>query len=58
MSRKFDRTRQIQLKAYEVLTDPEVIDMLFKRRPRWMPKFVWKIVTGLVIRNDKPKQFS
>ena len=49
MSRKFDRTRQMQLKAFEVLTDPQVIDMLFKRRPRWMPKFVWKIVTGLVI---------
>jgi hypothetical protein len=56
MARKFDRTRKIQLEAYKVLTDPEVIDMLFKRRPRWMPKFLWKIVTGLVIVNDKPKR--
>jgi hypothetical protein len=40
MARKFNRTRNIQLEAYRVLTDPQVIDMLFKRRPWWMPKLV------------------
>jgi hypothetical protein len=56
MSRKYDRTRQMQMKAFEVLTDPRVIDMLFKKQPRWMPKWLWKIVVGLVIVNDKPKR--
>ena len=53
MSRKFDRTKQIQLEAFKVLTDPTVIDMLFKKKPWWMPKFVWKIVVGLVIIDTK-----
>jgi hypothetical protein len=49
MSRKYDRTFQVQRKAMEILTNPEVMNRLFKRKPRWMPKFVWKIVVGLVI---------
>ena len=53
MSRKFDRTKQIQLKAFEVITDPEVMARLFKKRPKWMPRFVWKIVVGLVIVDTK-----
>ena len=49
MSRKFDRSIQLQKEAMMILTKPEVLNRLFKRKPSWMPKFVWKIVVGLVI---------
>jgi len=49
MSRKFDRTLKIQQEALKTLTDPAVMARLFKKKPNWMPKFVWKIVVGLVI---------
>ena len=49
MSRKFDRTLKIQQEALKTLTDPAVMARLFEKKPNWMPKFVWKIVVGLVI---------
>jgi hypothetical protein len=49
MSRKFDRTLRIQQEALKVMTDPAVMGQLLKKRPGWMPKFVLKIVVGLVI---------
>jgi hypothetical protein len=49
MSRKFDRSLKIQQEALRVMTDPAVMARLFKKKSRWMSKFVWKIVVGLVI---------
>jgi len=49
MSRKFDRSAQIQREAMTILTNPEVMARMFKRKPNWMPKWLWKIVVGLVI---------
>jgi hypothetical protein len=33
----------------QIMTDPEVMGRLFKKKPFWMPKWIWKIVVGLVI---------
>jgi len=49
MSRKFDRSAQIARRANEIMRDPRFLSRIFKPKPRWMPKFVWKIVVGLVI---------
>jgi len=49
MSRKFDRRLQIQREALNVMTNPEVMARLFKKKPWWMPKWIWKIVVGFVI---------
>ena len=48
MSRKFDRTKQIQLAAAEQLD--YVRRHLFKPKPRWMPRFMWKLIVGMVIK--------
>jgi hypothetical protein len=34
MSRKFDRSLKIQQEAIHVLTDPEVMAGMFKKKPR------------------------
>jgi hypothetical protein len=49
MSRKFDRALKIQHKAIKVLTDPEGMARLFKKKPKGMPIFVWKVVVAIVI---------
>jgi hypothetical protein len=49
MSRRFDRTKQIQFEAMKALTNPEVMGRLFKKKAWWMPKWLWKIVVSLVI---------
>ena len=49
MSRKYDRSLKVQREAMTILTNPEVMARLFKKKPRWMPKFVWKIIVGFVI---------
>ena len=49
MSRKFDRSRRINEEANAIMADPRFLSHIFKPKPRWMPKFVWKIVVGLVI---------
>jgi hypothetical protein len=49
MSRKYDRTAQIQREAMHIMTDPAVMARLFKKKAWWMPKWFWKIVVGLVI---------
>ena len=49
MSRKFDRKFQVARKAAEYLQDPNLMAQLFKPKPRWMPKWIWKIVVGLVL---------
>jgi hypothetical protein len=47
MSRKFDRTKQIQLAAAEQLD--YVRRHLFNPKPGWMPRFMWKLIGGMVI---------
>jgi hypothetical protein len=49
MSRKFDRKKQIDRKVAEFLQDPGLLKQLFKPKPIWMPKWIWKIVVGLVL---------
>jgi hypothetical protein len=49
MSRKFDRTYQIQKEASRILTDPAVMRQIFKPKPRWMPRFMWKLILSLVL---------
>jgi hypothetical protein len=39
MSLKFDRTFKIQQEALKVMTDPAVMDRLFKKKTWWMPKW-------------------
>jgi len=50
MSRKFDRQRRIQQEVNGIITDPAFMRQIFKTKPRWMPRFVWRFLVGLVIR--------
>jgi hypothetical protein len=50
MSRKFDRQYQIQQKVVEVMSDPGFMNAIFRPRPRWFPKFLWRMLVGLVVR--------
>lgn|GEM_PF-7114989 len=44
MSRKFDRSRQVNQAAFEILK------ATVKPKPRWMPKFVWMRMLQLIFR--------
>jgi hypothetical protein len=54
MSRKFDRSHKIQHEASKVLTNPAVMRRLFKKKPWWMRKFVWKVDRpGVLLPDDR-----
>jgi hypothetical protein len=53
MSRKFERQFQINKKALEIMEDPATIHYLagkvIRRKPKIMPRFVWKALLYLVL---------
>jgi len=42
MSRKYDRSR----KAHEAALD--ILKMSMKPKPRWIPRFVWAWIVGMI----------
>lgn len=53
MSRKFDRTRKVNDKVLDILNDPATIHhlstLLIRRKPRYMPRFVWRAFLFVVM---------
>jgi hypothetical protein len=53
MSRKFDRTITINKKVRDILEDPATLhylgSKLIRRKPRLMPRFVWKLFLYVVL---------
>jgi hypothetical protein len=53
MARKFNRQLQINKKAIEIMEDPATIHYLstkiIRRKPRLMPRFVWKALLYVVL---------
>jgi hypothetical protein len=53
MARKFNRQYQINKKAVEIMEDPATIHYLgskiIRRKPRLMPRFVWKALLFVVL---------
>jgi hypothetical protein len=53
MSRKFDRSHKLNMAVKATIDDPEFIvamaKAMTKKKPRWMPEFLWKICFNLVI---------
>jgi hypothetical protein len=53
MARKFNRQLQINKKAIEIMEDPATIHYLstkiIRRKPRLMPRFVWKAFLFVVL---------
>jgi hypothetical protein len=53
MSRKFDRTLNINKKALEIIEDPVTLHYLgtklIRRKPKFMPRFVWKFFLFVVL---------
>jgi hypothetical protein len=47
MSRKFDRRRQVEKEAAVLFH--ETAKRLFRPKPRWMPKAVWKLIVGIIL---------
>ncbi len=53
MSRKYDRTHKLNMAVKSTIDDPQFIGALAramtKKKPRWMPRPLWKLVFNLVI---------
>jgi len=53
MSRKFNRQLQINKKAIEIMEDPGTIaylaGKLIRKRPKRMPRIVWKLLLLIVL---------
>lgn len=53
MSRKFDRTMQVNQKVVEILEDPNTMHYLarklIRRKPKFMPMFLWKGLLLIVL---------
>ena len=53
MSRRYDRTAKLNMAVKATIDDPEFIvamaKAMTKKKPKWMPEFMWKIVFNLVI---------
>jgi hypothetical protein len=60
MSRKFDRTLQINKKAMTILEDPATISYLasklIRRRPGYFPKILWKALLFIVLAPETRKR--
>jgi hypothetical protein len=57
MSRKFNRTLQINQKVLDILEDPATLrylgTKLIRRRPRYWPRFIWKFFLFVVLAPSK-----
>jgi hypothetical protein len=53
MSRKYDRKHKLNMAVRSVIEDPEFIvamaKAMTKKKPRWMPEFVWERIFNLVV---------
>jgi hypothetical protein len=53
MSRRYDRTLQVNKKVLGILNDPATIHhlstLLIRRKPRLMPRFLWKAFLFVVM---------
>jgi hypothetical protein len=53
MSRKFNRALQVNTKVLEIIEDPATLaylgSKLIRRKPRLMPRFVWKMFLFVVL---------
>lgn len=63
MSRKFDRKHQINLQVQHILESPlmmhHIAGQIFRPRPIFVPKLVWRILLWLVLAprmRERPKQ--
>jgi hypothetical protein len=56
MSRKYDRTLQVNRRVLEILNDQGAINYLsqklIRRRPRYFPRFLWRILLSFVLAPD------
>lgn len=54
MSRKFDRRKQINVAAStlvaQTLADPKFIAQIFRPKPRFVPRWLWKLLFRIVVR--------
>jgi hypothetical protein len=53
MSRKYDRTHKLNMAVKSTIDDPQFIvamaRAMTKKKPRWMPRLLWKVLFNLVI---------
>jgi len=62
MSRKFDRSQQINHKVLEILEDPATMHYLamklIRKKPKLMPRFIWRAILFIALApstREKPK---
>lgn len=57
MSRKFDRTAQINFKVREILNDPDTMRFLtykiVRPRPRFVSRFAWRVLLFILLAPSK-----
>jgi hypothetical protein len=60
MSRKFDRTMQINQKVADILQDPATMHYLarklIRKKPKYMPWWMWKGLMLIVLAPDAKKK--
>lgn len=53
MSRKFDRTAQINARVREIFRNPVAMDYIrsrvIRKKPRYIPLFLWKLILLWII---------
>jgi len=59
MSRKYDRTLQVNRKVMEILDDPGTIHYIARKiirpRPRFFPKILWRLLLSIVMAPETRK---
>jgi hypothetical protein len=63
MSRRFDRTLQINTEVVRILEDPATMHYLagklIRKKPKLMPRLVWKVLMLIVLApNTRKKPYS
>ncbi len=49
MSRKYNQFFRTRQEVDRIMRDPRFIASIFRPRPRWMPKFLWRILVSVVV---------
>jgi len=62
MSRRFDRKLQVSRQVTEILNEPATIaylsNRLIRRRPKYCPKPLWKILLSIVLAPPPKEPFQ
>jgi hypothetical protein len=47
MFRKFDRSKKVSELAAATLADPRFMAQFVRPKPRWVPRFIWRVANAL-----------